>query len=65
MARMEAKLMFKYAKWTVFEKGSVIYEAGKDTPNLNFIVEVRPVQHAFAELRRVGPVSTLSNAEII
>ena len=40
MARMEAKLMYKYAKWRTFDKGEVVYKAGRDTPMLNLIVEV-------------------------
>lgn len=40
MARMEAKLMLKYAKWVTYEKGVVIYREGIDDPRLHLIVEV-------------------------
>ena len=40
MARMEAKLMFNYAKWRTFDKGDIIFREGIDDPELNFVVEV-------------------------
>ena len=42
MAKMEAKLMFKYAKWRAYDKGEFIFREGIDDPELNFVVEVSP-----------------------